>query len=614
MTTRLIHCVLGLSLIVAGSLLPYLASAPLPRTQGLQAPPMSGLVLFEVVAVTGGIGFLLLCASRFRYRRLDQAARFGEISSPRPEPDLSRSQACALVSAITALALGLRVYGLNSGLWLDEITPRLLFGEGSALQVWLSYQSSSNHLINTLLVNAAVWVFGEREWVIRLPACLFGTATVPVCYLLARVALPRWAGACAALLLATSYHHVFFSQNARGYAAYVLFSVASSLFLIRALGSDAPRDWIGYIATTFLNFASLPIAAVVFAAQLVASAAACAAVWFRSGNAGRLMGRLAGVFTGCGYLALLMYAPVLPEMYVYLPAIYSEADVGFSLFSIAFIREVVRGLSAGLGPVAVACAGIGGLAVSAIGVREMLRRNWLALALLALPNLFLVALAAFLGYLVSPRFFLFGLIPAAIVIVAGVSGIVRWPQPSAYPALSLAAKVALPVLLSAVSLYSLKSYYATPKQDFRGAIEFIRQVIGEENTAVFGEENTAVIGEENTAVIGEENTALVREEGIVIVADQMRGGFRYYAPRLGLKPEQYVNVHDGAELDDVLRKHRGQRVLLATTLWRILRIRSPSLAARIERDWQVSRVFPGTVGGGEITVWRLRDGDRISDP
>ena len=66
-----------------------------------------------------------------------------------------------LLAAITALALALRLIGVNSDLWLDEITTVQIYSQASLLHIIASYTSTNNHLLNTLLVKLAVAWAGE---------------------------------------------------------------------------------------------------------------------------------------------------------------------------------------------------------------------------------------------------------------------------------------------------------------------------------------------------------------------------------------------------------------------------------------------------------------------
>src|SRR5262249_38688261 len=145
------------------------------------------------------------------------SVRPGEcLDLPRPETPLGEGlrRPALLVAAATVLAAGLRLYGLGSDLWVDEITTVLAYQNTSPFHVLTAYTSSNNHLLNTLLMKASVSALGVTEWAVRLPAVLLGIACIPAQYGLARLALGRRESVLAALLLAVSQHHIFFSQNA----------------------------------------------------------------------------------------------------------------------------------------------------------------------------------------------------------------------------------------------------------------------------------------------------------------------------------------------------------------------------------------------------------------
>jgi uncharacterized membrane protein len=59
-------------------------------------------------------------------------------------------------------------------------------------------------------------LFGDSGAALRLPAALFGVASLGAVYALGREVVGRREGLLAALALAFSYQHVWFSQNARG--------------------------------------------------------------------------------------------------------------------------------------------------------------------------------------------------------------------------------------------------------------------------------------------------------------------------------------------------------------------------------------------------------------
>jgi hypothetical protein len=87
-------------------------------------------------------------------------------------------------------------------------------------------------------------IFGESEWSARLPALLFGIATLPLMYLAGRMFFGRVAAFVATALLAFSPHGVDVSRYARLYALLTLLVLACAMATYRALegrGEEGPR-------------------------------------------------------------------------------------------------------------------------------------------------------------------------------------------------------------------------------------------------------------------------------------------------------------------------------------------------------------------------------------
>ena len=88
---------------------------------------------------------------------------------------MSRRGVLLAVLAAVAVGFALRLPGLWSDFWLDEIwTWRLAGGLGSALEVFTGIHHSNNHHLNTLFV---YWLGETAHWAAyRVPALLLGTA------------------------------------------------------------------------------------------------------------------------------------------------------------------------------------------------------------------------------------------------------------------------------------------------------------------------------------------------------------------------------------------------------------------------------------------------------
>lgn len=195
---------------------------------------------------------------------------------------LTRKQATIALSVVVLIGLVLRCLFLDSSFWLDEITPLTFYRDSSVFGLLTTYYSTNNHLFYTLLEKMAVSAFGEQEWAVRLPSVLIGVATIPVFYLLTRLIASRWISVVTAFLLAVSYQHVFFSQNARGYTAHLLFTLGATLFLIRGIKKDKVAHWAGYCLCIFLNMASIIASLSVLIAHFLIAIAASIVVQRRS--------------------------------------------------------------------------------------------------------------------------------------------------------------------------------------------------------------------------------------------------------------------------------------------------------------------------------------------
>ena len=149
-------------------------------------------------------------------RRILPAADLIGVGSCHPEPwKMGWNHAWQIAALLTLLSLGLRGYGLNRSMQIDEVFLFKSMVTQSPVKIFL-HPSGSAHLLQTLLANLLVRLLGEHVWVARLPALLFGSLTPALLYLMVR----RWFGTCAALcasvFLVFSPLHIWYSQEAKG--------------------------------------------------------------------------------------------------------------------------------------------------------------------------------------------------------------------------------------------------------------------------------------------------------------------------------------------------------------------------------------------------------------
>ena len=376
--TRLAAAFSGVLLITGAIAMASKWYFELPLPANISRFPVTGISLFKTALILEGLVLIFLAVAGWKYQRISATNRLPESM---PSQEVQPSTVAWGILAITALAVVLRSLGLSQSLWIDEVST-LEYATSGFLEQLTVFVSPNNHLLNTLFIKLSTAVFGESEWSVRLPAVIFGVATVPVLYWLTRRSLGAWPAMAVTLLLAVSYHHVFFSQNARGYAAHLFLSLLATGLFLRGLRQDRLRNWIPYIIVMFLNFVALINSIFVFAAHAIVGGIVLFHLKKQEVTFWPAARRLFFVFLILGLLVFHFYAITLPQISVILAELYANESTGFSPFSIEFVQELVRGISAGFGGGA-AIAALPFLLVAVAGFVSFIKRDvWLALLLL----------------------------------------------------------------------------------------------------------------------------------------------------------------------------------------------------------------------------------------
>lgn len=470
-----------------------------------------------------------------------------------------------LVTLLVVAAAVLRAVGLDGGLWIDEMYSVTVSVRISLWQIVTTFDGDGQHPLFAVLAHLSSRLAGDSAWAARLPAVAFGVASVPMLYALGREVAKRREALMAAALLTVSYHHVWFSQNARGYTMLAFFALLATWALIRALRTGGWRWFILYAAATGLGAYTHLTMVFMAVAQFVVLA-----VWLtiRREGAGPGWLRVLGGFGLAAVVTLLLYAPILDQVlwwFLYRPSNFE----GLSTPSWA-VGEALRILRQGLGAgPTLLVAG----AILAVGTWSWLRRSPLVLALFVAPGIATLVGALLARGTMYPRFFFYLVGFAVLILVRGltVTGdllarvLVR-RDPAARRHLAGAVSAALVILAIASSLLSLRYNYRFPKQDFGGAMAFVDANRGP-------------------------------AEPIVLADGATSYAFAYHG-------REAPYVESVADLDAATRGASGYWLLY--TFPRYIRLETPDLMARIEEDCEERHVFDGTVGDGDVVVCRMR--------
>jgi mannosyltransferase len=182
---------------------------------------------------------LTICYS-FIWRYCSMYLPVEESSTRRPYVTIISLSEIYCMLAIFVIALVLRLHGLTRGLLWDEILTAMYSVEAGS--VWTTLSSSiifNNHIGYSIFARFSESLFGRHEWALRLPALLFGLASIYWLWIFTRSFLRPNIAIIATFLLAISPAHVFWSESARGYSAMILFTLISSYFYLNLLRSPS---------------------------------------------------------------------------------------------------------------------------------------------------------------------------------------------------------------------------------------------------------------------------------------------------------------------------------------------------------------------------------------
>ena len=374
----------------------------------------------------------------------------------RPAQAATRLPAWWPLAALTLLAAALRLSTLDlQSFWYDEaFTPvHVLHASLAATLRSVAHTENSPPLWYVLeWVDARV--LGTGEVALRLPSALAGIATVPVAWGIGRELSGRRAAIVCAAIVAVNPLFVWYSQEARVYALFVLTAALAMLCFLRALRDPTPRRMAAFALT-----AALALLTHYFAVFLLAPMVLWL-LWDRRTRRTALVASGALALVGLALLPLISAQGghgtqwigrwPLSERLQAIPQYYLTGYTGSALghgVELLVALPILAGLALGLwrmaGPAPTAEPPLRGLAI--------------ALTLAACGVLIPIVLVAFGADYLAPR----NLVAAMIPVTAAIAVLVAWPAgPQAGS--GLAATVALAGVIVVAMLGDLDRHRAEP--------------------------------------------------------------------------------------------------------------------------------------------------------
>ena len=551
--------VAALTLLLAAALLSHsqlVAFIAPDATPNYKAQLSTGFIYLRILLAIDSV-LLLFLFWLYRYSIVSsdltpRSATKPVTSMPYRSPDL-------LIIFVLILATALRVYHANSGLWIDEYLTLVRYVRLDALYIATNFYDDNQHWLFSLLARFSISIFGESPWSLRLPAIVFGVVSVLATYMVGRNIFGRNVSLVAALLLAISYHHIWYSQNARGYTILLVGTLLSVGLLYRALIDNRYRDWVLYAlcltlcVTAHLTGVFVGIAHFVVTLFVLISKKAPISTWIKM-----LVG-----FGLAAWVTLHCFAVAIPQMASFFAG--GESASGTPNIHWKSLSWAVSELFSNLGiPLHAGWLAlvIGGIA-SAVFCWIFWRKDKLFFALATTPAIVLLLAMMLLERNLWPRL-LFNMAGFVVLYLSYLAFLIGNLVLARLPHVGPVVRYLPAAVVVAAFLVGTFSVYRYPKQDFQSTYRYIDQHAGEND-----------------------NIIALHMAGVI---------FRDIYETEWLVPER----------DDELSLHESESsaTWVVYTLPRYIKSARPQWQAKLNSEYQLARTFKGSLGDGDILVYR----------
>lgn len=530
---------------------------------------LAGMTLFKVgLIINGSVLFVLWykCSRNTDVNSPLYDNYSGTNSDINEKPRFKSTIALIFLLVVAAF---LRLRGINSDLWYDEVMTLVGFVRLPFGQLLTSYVNQNNHILFSLLSNVSVSVFGESPGVVRLPALLFGLASIWALYNLARTLTDEREAWLATIIIVFSYHHVWFSQNARGYTGLLFWMLLGTWFFIKGLRQNSHVVWIIYAMFMALGmFTHLTSVFIVIGHVIIYCFILLKRTnFFKNASTSDLRPLIS--FALIGIFTFQLYSLVLPQVFNAFQDRVEVSQVRVEVWTnpIWGLYEALKGLNISFGTIA---GGIIALFIFGAGVISYVRTNQIVIWLLLIPVIIGTITLIIVHLHFYPRFFFFLLGIGVLVLVRGTTESARLflfllpKKISAYCSTQKTGTLFAGIIIVA-SFFTLANNYRYPKQDYSGAVAYIK-----------------------------ENC---KDNGSVVTVGMAMYPFEeYYAP-------QWETVETREALDEI-RSH-NKPIWLVYMFEDHMKSFYPEIMSSIHQDFTVVKAFPGTLSGGTLYVCKV---------
>lgn len=530
-----------------------------------------GVILLKAIFVADSL--LILCIAHYSTKTTQRVTAYIPMwaGNSSTSPLWLTQSYSSIVFGLILTSVALRLVGLNTDLWIDEVRTLVNAVRPEFGEILSIYGSDNQHTLYSLLAKVSVQLFGEHAWSLRLPALLFGIASIWATARIGRLAFGVREALLAALICAVSYHHIWFSQNARGYTILLFVALLSTDCLLRGLKTGQWRYWSCYAALIALG-AYAHLTGVFLA---VAHAMTIAVLLIKEGRLSD--GRwkpVAGILLSA-WLTIHLYALTIPQLFEFFaPSTSAPATISAATTTIIGSKNILWLVTEAFQQFGIDVsvwwpALIGLLAPCGWIGYLFVRRDWIFSFAAFLPAVLTILVLLTLDRNLWPRM-VFGqlgfvvLFVVAALVAAGdyVAGRSAKIKPAGLFGLTI-----LPsIILCMASITMLPNLYKYPKQDYQAARDYVQRFVSPTDKVL----------------------------GLHVAG-------RIYA--LYYETE-WLAVNTVDEILD--QRSLGGHTWVLYTRPIFLKQARPELTEFLDNNFEVLRVFPGSLHDGEIIVARSR--------
>jgi len=157
-----------------------------------------------------------------------------------------------LPGTVVLLGFVLRVHGLgDQSFWYDELATwnRAVI---SLSELFEDLFATRNHMPLYFLLMRLWSDIGTGEFILRAFSVVWGMVSIALIYSVGRLIAKQTVGLIAALLLAISPFHIWYSQEARMYSLVAASILLATWFFLHLLRKDNSAYWLGYTLSMIL--------------------------------------------------------------------------------------------------------------------------------------------------------------------------------------------------------------------------------------------------------------------------------------------------------------------------------------------------------------------------